>query len=423
MARGESSITGENVTFYLRNNCPSPNFQTSLINYGTILLVVVGTIILNVYLQRMEVAFDEDEQTPQDYSIIISNPPGDATDPQEWHDFFRDAFEGAHVTACTVAVDNDLLVRSLVERRERLRQIEMMLDPGTSLDTLTLAGIAAKKERDRRFWGHLWAKVSPGIPEHFARLTVLTAKVQGLAQQDYPATNIFVTFETEKAQRQVLSAYSLGSLAVKRNITSALDELHLFRGKHVLNVGEPDEPNTIRWQDLNIKTKEKVKQLLLTGLATFAAVVSIAALVYWLSNQDFGENSTTTTSFAIAIFNTIFPMFAKMLTDLEAHSSEGNKQCSLYFKIALFRWANTAVVITLITPFTATLTNGRLVEQIYKLFFAEIITSNAILLLDPMGHINRHYLAPRASTQDAMNLKMQGAVFELAERYTNMTKM
>jgi hypothetical protein len=77
-----------------------------------------------------------------------------------------------------------------------------------------------------------------------------------------------------------------------------------------------------------------------TGLincGTWAAVASIAALVYWLSNQNFGGNSTTSTSFAIAIFNKIFPLFATMLTDLEAHSPEGNKQCSLYFKIALFR--------------------------------------------------------------------------------------
>ena len=80
-------------------------------------------------------------------------------------------------------------------------------------------------------------------------------------------------------------------------------------------------------------------------------------------------------------------------------------------------------VITIITPFTATLTNGKLINQVYTLFFAEIITTNAIQLLDPMGHVSRHILAPRAATQDAMNLKMQGQVFELAERYTNMTKM
>jgi hypothetical protein len=116
-------------------------------------------------------------------------------------------------------------------------------------------------------------------------------------------------------------------------------------------------------------------------------------------------------------------VFAKLLTDCEAHSSEGNKQRSLYFKIALFRWVNTAVVITIITPFTASLTNKKLINQVYNLFLAEILTSNVILLLDPLEHIKHHFLAPRAMTQDAMNLKMQGAVFELAERYTNMTKI
>ena len=64
-----------------------------------------------------------------------------------------------------------------------------------------------------------------------------------------------------------------------------------------------------------------------------------------------------------------------------------------------------------------------LIPSIYAIFFAEIITTNAIQLLDPAGHLERHYLAPRAHTQDAMNLKMQGAQIELAERYTNMTKL
>jgi hypothetical protein len=73
-------------------------------------------------------------------------------------------------------------------------------------------------------------------------------------------------------------------------------------------------------------------------------------------------------------------------------------------------------VITIITPFTSTLTDGGLVNQIYALFFAEIVTTNAIQLLDPVGHFQRHFLAPRAKTQDAMNLCMQGQQVELAER-------
>jgi hypothetical protein len=79
---------------------------------------------------------------------------------------------------------------------------------------------------------------------------------------------------------------------------------------------------------------------------------------------------------------------------------------------------------TIITPFTDTLAydNG-LITQIYALFFAEILTVSVTQLADPMGHINRHILAPRAATQDGMNLKFAGAAWELAERYTDATKL
>mmetsp|Transcript_35507 Transcript_35507/g.71981 ORF Transcript_35507/g.71981 Transcript_35507/m.71981 type:complete len:174 (-) Transcript_35507:2540-3061(-) len=118
-------------------------------------------------------------------------------------------------------------------------------------------------------------------------------------------------------------------------------------------------------------------------------------------------------------------MFAKALTNMESHASEGQKQTSLYVKIAGFRWVNTAIVITIITPFTSTLMAGKdhLLNGVYAIFFAEIVTTNAVQLLDPMGHINRHFLAPRAKTQEGMNLKFSGALYELAERYTNMTKL
>ena len=110
-------------------------------------------------------------------------------------------------------------------------------------------------------------------------------------------------------------------------------------------------------------------------------------------------------------------MFAKALTELEAHATEGSKQTSLYFKIAAFRWATTAIVITIITPFTSTLVyEGGLVSQIYTIFFSELATTNLIQLADPVGHLKRHILAPRAATQDAMNMNFRGATFELAER-------
>ncbi|GKY91514.1 hypothetical protein MPSEU_000123600 [Mayamaea pseudoterrestris] len=420
LAIGTNVATGQNVTLGRKNLCDAATMEQGFVNYATLLFIIIGIFFLNIYLKRMEVAFDEDEQTAQDYSIVVTNPPADAKDPQEWKDYFGAAF-GAHVTACTVAVDNDLLVRSLVERREVLRRIEMMVEPGTSLDKLTLTRLGAKEERERRLLNRIIAMVSPGIPEFVARLVVLTARVQGLAQQNFPVTNVFITFETEADQRKVLSELSLGSLDVSRNNLNALASRdYAFRGNQVLAVAEPDEPNTIRWQDLNETFMARLKQQFMTFLATIAAIAVIAVIIAIIN----GSESAAASAFAISISNAIFPMFAKLLNSLESHSSEGSKQRSLFSKIALFRWFNTAIVLTIITPFTHTISNREgLINKVYALFYAEIVTTNVILLADPMGHIKRHYFAPRAKSQDAMNTNFSGTEMELAERYTNMTKI
>jgi hypothetical protein len=218
----------------------------------------------------------------------------------------------------------------------------------------------------------------------------------------------------------VLSTYSVGSLDIKRNNHACLKNpaKHLFRGKFVLSVKEADEPNTIRWKDLNEKFKDRMKQQVLTAICTVVAVITIAFIVKFVNTVNLQGTAIT-----ISCFNVAFPEFAKLITRAEAHSSESGIQRSLYFKIALFRWVNTAVVITIITPFSYTLTNGELINQIYALFFTEIVTTTLIQAADPFGHLQRHFLAPRATTQDAMNLSMQGEVYELAERYTNMTKI
>jgi len=411
IATGINVDTGDNATFALRNNCDGATLEQSYINLGVIALISAGLFVMNFTIRRVEVQFDEDEQTAQDYSVAITNPPLDAYDPEEWRKFFYEKFEGAHVTTCTVGVDNDLLVNALVERREKLRLLEMRVEPGTSLDTLTLASMAAQQEEHRRFFAKMMALLSPGLPELVSRLVVLNSRIQGLSQRSKPVTNVFVTFETEAAQRQVLTMLSNSSIAKHRGL--------LFRDKVALKAKEPDEPNTIRWQDLNVKPKMRARQQFLTTFATVIAI-GVVALIIRIVN----DWNVLFSSFGIAIANVLFPVFGKLLTNFESHHTESTKQRSLYFKIALFRWVNTAVVISIITDFEKTLSDEQgLISQIYALFFAEIVTTNAIQLADIGGHISRHFSAPRAKSQDAMNLSFQGSEVQLAERYTNMTKI
>jgi hypothetical protein len=272
---------GQNLTFVLKNLCNGQKWEIGIVSYATMILVLLCTTGLGFYLRYQEIKFDEDEQTAQDYSIVITNPPPDASNPQEWHTFMHDNFDAAQVTVCTCAVDNDILVKTLVERRELLRMIENMLEPGTSTTILNLAKLAAEEERQRKGLKSFLAIVSPGIPELFARVVALNAKVQGLSQLEYPCTNVFISFETEKDQRYVLSKLSVGSLKSARNNKEAVeDPKYLFRGEKVLAISEPDEPNTIRWQDLNTKFFEKCKQQVFTVTSTLVAIALVALIVY-----------------------------------------------------------------------------------------------------------------------------------------------
>lgn len=330
---------GDDLTFALKNMCDGATTMTGMVNYGTLWFIVLGILVLHRYLSEKQIQFDEDEQTAQDYSIRITNPPEDARDPEEWRKYFKDVF-GAHATVITVALDNDPLVRALTERRECMRKIEINLEPGTPLDTLTLSRMAAEVEMSRKIFGKILAMISPGIPELFGRVAELEAKIRGWAQLDYECSNVFVTFETEKEQRAVLRALSVGSYHVKRqNVEKVKDTNHLFRNRLMLKAKEPQEPSTIRWADLNLTTVDIIKPMATTTICSAIIIVLIALLIRTINNWE-----QTYAALAIAGANVVFPQVAKILTSFERHSSLSGIEISLYFKIAVFRWTTSAIV-------------------------------------------------------------------------------
>ena len=58
------------------------------------------------------------------------------------------------------------------------------------------------------------------------------------------------------------------------------------------------------------------------------------------------------------------------MVSYEKHYDEGSMQRSLYIKITLFRWMNTAIVTRVITPFVATLGVDK-IDVSFVLFHAE----------------------------------------------------
>jgi len=411
------------LMFALRNNCDGGKFIPGMLNLTCLIFVWMSFLLLHRLLKAEAVIFDEDEQTGSDYTLMVNNPPKDGIHTDEWSNFFNQ-FELAHVTVCTISLENDLLVRYLVKRRDCLMKMMLLLPPSSPMDIINLSRIAAEVEFSRTTLKRIFLAIAHPLgvghhmPELYSDFSVFNAKIRGLSQRRYGATKIFITFETEEGQRNALTALTVGRMSVLSQNKNCLPKEHLFRGEHVLDIVEPDDPSSIRWGELNVTFVVGCQKMAMTFtlciIITFALEVGVYMLKDW-------EN----VSYVISFLNTAFPKIAEVLTSFEIHALESNRETSLFVKIAVFRVCNSVIIPYMTTHFTATLNEGQdgLLYYVWSIFLSDIIISNCIQLSDPMGHLNRHYFAPRALSQAAMNNKFKGATYSLAERYTNLAKI
>lgn len=120
------------------------------------------------------------------------------------------------------------------------------------------------------------------------------------------------------------------------------------------------------------------------------------------------------------------PLVCEFINDFEWHASEGKRQASLFTKIALFRWFNSGIVLSIVSSFIETISieddsesqRDSLAYKVYPVMVAELFFSPLIYMSDAKENFRKHILAPRARDQDEMNSYFSGTKFELAERYT-----
>lgn len=411
-----SSPSGSNyevtaLGFAEKNNCEGATLRNGYINMATVFLFIIGSMYIYKRQNTLIVQFDEDEQTAQDYSICIKNPPPDAHDPDEWKTFLEKSFD-CHVSICTVDVDNNDFVELLVKRRELLLSLKLLL-PGVSLTREQLDKEATEGKNKKKVSSNVrkGEQVEEEIKEYLKR------------KRDHPARSVFVTFETEKDQRKVLEGLTDESFAARQNnIDSVSEPRHLFRGKHVLEAVEPEEPSSIRWQDLSSTTSRRMGGILLTSFLCLVLVI-IAFTLILISYRSFPGIAPIVTT----VFTSFFPMIAKVLMNLERHRSESSLQKWLFIKIATFNILIASVLLSVVNPFTATLdptieSLPGLIPAVHALFLSQVGLTPALQLLDISGNINRHVFAPRARTQEEMNNQFGGSQVFLAERYANLMK-
>ena len=102
--------------------------------------------------------------------------------------------------------------------------------------------------------------------------------------------------------------------------------------------------------------------------------------------------------------NSIIPIIVRLIVFFEKHYREGDAQRSLYVKITFSRWMNTAVITRMITPLLATIGKEKidLINTVSALMISEMLISPLLRYLDFGSMIARHYLAPRAKTEEEL---------------------
>jgi len=446
-------LDGENV---LRNTCNFDDlFMQGVLSWISS-IALVGAIGFSFYWigRKATIVFDEEIQTAQDYSIKVVNPPRTALCPDEWKTYF-DRFTDKGVACVTIVVDNISLLKKLIERRKLLNDLKKKLPAGTDLtdERVVLSALSEVTQ-------HCWVRLFPGANDIYNKIKDIEENVRKIVwEYDARVVSVFVTFHSERGQRNVLHALSTGKLNIWRNKVNS-NKLGSFRIKEnakssslrnlgdvfmksetmeqvidvstndfffhqkVLNVKEAAEPYDIRWTDLEVSFKIRCLQFI---LSTFILIVFICWSAFFI--KDLGGSSWC--AVFIAITNAIIPNICDFINGLETHSTESKRQQSLYIKTVLFRCFNSAIALLLAMSFIQVISieDGNeqeelsLIYSVYPVIFAEMFTIPCITLVDIVGNVRKHILAPRARDQNEMNSYFVGSKFELAERYTDATKI
>lgn len=203
-----------------------------------------------------------------------------------------------------------------------------------------------------------------------------------------------------------------------------LDRILRFKGQ-VLKVKDASEPNDVRWADLQVPAKARTLLYMASTIAMIAFVAWSGFFIHWLEDTKPGMLYTP---LFITATNVIVPSICEVINGIESHSTEASRQASLYSKVALFRFFNSAIALTLVFGFTKTISidgsyGQSLGEAAYNLICAEMFSNAVIKMCDFGGLYRKHFLAPRAYDQEEMNACFVGTRCDLAERYTDATKV
>uniref|UniRef100_K3W946 CSC1/OSCA1-like cytosolic domain-containing protein n=1 Tax=Globisporangium ultimum (strain ATCC 200006 / CBS 805.95 / DAOM BR144) TaxID=431595 RepID=K3W946_GLOUD len=413
------------------NSCP---VILSQLHVDLIVLVILSlyTVVSGLVQERVKAYIDELEQTAADYSIVVKDPDHDAWSPDEWKEFFS---QFGQVKFVTVAVNNHELLSALAHKR----YMEEMLRMESSERTVTDAAL------QRAIDGPL----PPPYPsllkrfcqkfsmfrdlEYWTRELYLERKKieKFLSHGKYPVWSVFVMFETEEAQRKCIQETQVGVCATIFDFSAtALPKEFRFRGTNILHIEQAVEPSSVRWKSVGVRWPKRFSQQMFSLVIVVAMMIGVYYFMRMLKElYVVGDNASEIKrrknlyilAYALAVTDILGCKILHYVDLLEQHQTKEREQLSMLNKMLLFRVFNGAIVIYLLTDFTDMLSEQNLL-QIQAILIANLVTTPVLQLVSVYDRVMQWIYGPLAKTQKKLNQYYSGTYWQLAERYTQITK-
>lgn len=406
-------------------------------------------------------------------SVVVTDPLRSVKDPDTYRQYFSRFGE---VVAVTIALNNGPLMKLMAAKFKAEKALRAWPAAHTAgrapcsprMCTRALAGYVVVSDRhrgkasapadnehvqrpgcigrmlqsagigqNRTYWEDriqaLEAKIAPyfaenvcgGPPPWAAAIPAAVAAcvLTLLAWQapEFSPCRVFITFNTEHAQRMCLSAYNKGLLERLR-LPVSMDDRH---------VKEAPEPSDIMWENLHVSYLRRTMQEVGSYVGSFVAMVVSFLILHALASDPKDTSDVTlsldyavavTSAGFVSVLNLFLPMFMKALVNFfESHQTYSSFQVSMMTKLVMLRFVNSAILTFLVTPNNAFLTTET-ISKVLNILVIDLIFTCTVRVVDPGTRFTRYVLGRKALTQDKLNDYFRGVLWNLGERYTDMFK-
>ncbi|CAM9883738.1 unnamed protein product, partial [Ectocarpus fasciculatus] len=295
-------------------------------------------------------SIDTAQQTPQDYSVCIHSPPRapGLSDPDTYHEKFRVHGEIAFITIC---LRNGTLLKTVAKKRvleHKMHALNAQAELAEREENVAGVRMANRTTADLKAW-QAWLQGKLGLfptKDYLeGALKDTSEMLRGLTQRHYDPKRVYITYQTEQAQRKCLKAVETGLWEeYVAKVTGKEVNQEAVIGGSVCRIDEAEEPSDVLWENIDASIVQRAATFALSGFLSGAFLAGSFFILRAIFEAGF------IAAIFVALVNALLPLVIRVLTlSIELHKSLTQMQASMMFKLVTARAINSAFLLFIIT--------------------------------------------------------------------------